>query len=112
MDLKLHPDLQRLLEALKAELEFEVVSGHRDEAAQRQAFISGRSKKVWPNSKHNRLPSEAVDLKLPNEATENYMDLCKRAEIIAQKLGIKIKLGRDFGFKEYGHIELHDKHKK
>lgn len=112
MDLNLHPDLQRLLAELKKELNFEIVAGHRNESEQLQAFISGKSAHTWPRSKHNKLPSEAVDIKLPNEAIENYMDFCKRAEVIAQKLGIKIKLGRDFGFKQYGHLELHDKHKK
>jgi hypothetical protein len=36
--------------------------------------------------------------------------MCEHVEEIAKRLGIKIRLGRDFSFKDWPHIELHDKH--
>lgn len=39
-----------------------VLCGHRGEAAQRAAVASGASKLRWPKSKHNSVPSLAVDV--------------------------------------------------
>lgn len=90
-----------------------VLVGHRDQMEQHQAFINGASKLQWPRSKHNKVPSEAVDIRpLGKPSTADYLEMCRRVEEIAKRLGIKIKLGRDFGFKQYEHLELHDKHKK
>lgn len=38
-----------------------ILAGHRDEAAQNAALAAGRTQLGWPRSKHNRLPSLAVD---------------------------------------------------
>lgn len=38
-----------------------VFCGHRDKDAQEKAFAEGKSQKCWPDSKHNTLPSNAVD---------------------------------------------------
>lgn len=39
-----------------------VLCGHRGEAEQNAAYAAGNSKLKWPNSKHNKTPSEAVDI--------------------------------------------------
>lgn len=41
---------------------FRVLEGHRGKEAQDKAFMEGKTKLQWPNGKHNRLPSDAVDL--------------------------------------------------
>ncbi len=41
-----------------------IIVGHRDEAAQHAAFVGGKSKLDWPNSKHNEYLSNAVDAAL------------------------------------------------
>ncbi len=38
-----------------------ILCGHRDRAAQEAAYRGGYSRVQWPNSKHNRIPSLAVD---------------------------------------------------
>jgi peptidoglycan L-alanyl-D-glutamate endopeptidase CwlK len=38
-----------------------VIEGHRTKEDQDKAFKSGNSKVKWPHSKHNKLPSQAVD---------------------------------------------------
>ncbi len=38
-----------------------ILEGHRGEAAQNAALAAGRTQLGWPKSKHNRLPSLAVD---------------------------------------------------
>jgi len=42
--------------------DFSVICGHRDANAQNLAYTQGHSKLKWPNSKHNKTPSEAVDI--------------------------------------------------
>jgi len=57
-----HTDLQRLVIAAAEDFDFVVVCGHRGEEEQNAAVKNGTSKLAWPNSKHNSLPSLAVDL--------------------------------------------------
>lgn len=110
-----HPDLQRVANELIKEMDVAVLCGFRNEKEQNQAFIDGTSKLQWPRSKHNKLPSEAVDLvpyPVDFKDIPRFTDMCKKIEKIAKQLGIKIRLGRDFSFKDYPHIELHDRAKK
>jgi peptidoglycan L-alanyl-D-glutamate endopeptidase CwlK len=39
-----------------------ILVGHRNQDAQDEMFDTGRSQLRWPNSKHNKLPSQAVDV--------------------------------------------------
>lgn len=39
-----------------------ILCGHRDKTDQEAAFVAKRSKVLWPNSKHNKKPSMAVDV--------------------------------------------------
>jgi len=38
-----------------------IITGHRTKDYQETVFREGKSKVQWPNSKHNSLPSKAVD---------------------------------------------------
>jgi peptidoglycan LD-endopeptidase CwlK len=105
------PRLQKIAFELIKEMDVLVLCGHRGEKEQNEAFNLGNSKKRWPNSKHNKLPSLAVDLApypLSWSNIKRFKDMCKRIERIAEELNIKIKLGRDFSFKDYPHVELVD----
>jgi len=53
--------LQRLMERVIQWYDNTITCGHRTKEAQDAAVASGNSKVVWPNSKHNKVPSEAVD---------------------------------------------------
>ena len=61
-----HPLLQTLFGRVirRADLphDLSVLCGHRGEAEQEAAYRAGRSRVRWPNSKHNRTPSHAVDV--------------------------------------------------
>lgn len=56
------PRLQRVLDRVIRTFDCSVIWGHRGRAAQEEAFAGGFSTKHWPNSKHNRLPSPAMDV--------------------------------------------------
>lgn len=68
-----HPDLQVLIQKVsegvdEGDLKYAgvtditVLCGFRGEAEQNQAVADGASETPWPRSKHNRVPSEAVDV--------------------------------------------------
>jgi peptidoglycan LD-endopeptidase CwlK len=59
-----HPKLQTLMSyAMGLQLmDFTILQGHRGEVEQNAAFRSGASKLEWPKSKHNTVPSIAVDI--------------------------------------------------
>jgi peptidoglycan L-alanyl-D-glutamate endopeptidase CwlK len=57
-----HMDLQILFKHVILEYDCMVVCGQRGEAEQNEAFAKGNSKLQYPNSKHNSLPSIAVDV--------------------------------------------------
>lgn len=110
-----HPDLQKIAHELIKKMDVTVLCGFRGEQEQNAAFINGKSKLQWPRSKHNRTPSEAMDL-APYPIDWNdlgrFAKMCNLVEEIAAQLKVKIKLGRDFSFRDWPHIELHDKAKK
>lgn len=99
----------------------QIICGERNEKDQEHAYQNGMSKLRFPNSKHNinkeqgRAKSHALDA-VPdpdnNPATLNWNDIeafelmCLTFEQVADELGVKIRLGRDFKFKDFPHIEL------
>jgi len=58
-----HHDLQVLFEFVIMHYDCTIVCGHRGKAEQDAAYnsIPKKSQLKWPNSKHNSLPSNAVD---------------------------------------------------
>lgn len=57
-----HMDLQILATEVLAIHDCTVIFGHRTEIEQQKLFNEGKTKKQWPHSKHNQLPSLAIDL--------------------------------------------------
>lgn len=110
-----HPDLIKLINRVDEIYPVHVICGHRNEADQNKAFEEKKSKLKFPDSKHNSKPSKAVDV-VPdpdrNPKTISWVDLtqyeimCLAIEAAADELEIKIRLGRDFSFKDFPHVEL------
>jgi peptidoglycan L-alanyl-D-glutamate endopeptidase CwlK len=113
-----HPDLIKLMLRVDQIYPIQVICGFRGEKDQNIAFENKKSKLKFPNSKHNYSPSLAVDV-VPdpdrNTKTISWMDLmafeimCLAIELVADDLEIKIRLGRDFTFKDWPHVELINK---
>lgn len=68
-----HPELRRLIECVAAGIDegdlayagvrdITVLCGYRAQVDQDKAVADGASKTPWPRSKHNRWPSDAVDV--------------------------------------------------
>lgn len=108
---EIDPRLQEILnEAIKI-MDFTVLCGHRGEVEQNKAFAEGKSKLQFPESKHNKTPSLAVDIApypIDWNDIKRFEYLCGIIEGIAHMKGIKVRMGRTFSFKDYPHIELVD----
>ena len=57
-----HEDLQRLFNEVIKHWDCSVTEGYRNEKRQNKAYRGGKSKVKYPNGKHNRVPSDAVDV--------------------------------------------------
>ncbi len=76
-----------------------IITGHRTRADQDEKFRSGLSKVQFPNSRHNMLPSMAVDAApypIDWNDRERFTLFAGYVQGVAQMMGIKIKWGGDW----------------
>jgi len=103
------PKLQFIANELIKIMDVSVLCGFRGEEEQNEAYNNKRSKLKFPQSKHNKRPSLAIDFApypIDWENINKFERMCGIIEGIAHANNIKIRLGRDFSFKDYPHIEL------
>ena len=55
-------DLQDVFNEVVKHFDCTVLVGHRSQEAQTKAYNEGKSQKQYPDSKHNSMPSNAVDV--------------------------------------------------
>ena len=117
------PRLQDVARVAIQIADFRVLEGHRGRAAQDEAFRKGLSKVRWPNGKHNRTPSLAMDF-APYYATPPHIrwnDLERFYYVagiivgVGHAMGVPLRSGGDWDrdsevaderFHDLGHIEL------
>lgn len=101
-----HPDLQRLFNKVIKKRDCTVISGRRGEDEQNELLRTGFSRLAYPHSKHNHMPSLAVDV-MPYHDCEphiryNDIESCYNfigyVQGIADYLGINIRSGADWDF--------------
>lgn len=95
----LDPRLQEILDEVIKYKDFTIVCGHRGQVDQDKAVADGLSKTKWPNSKHNSLPSRAVDVApypIDWHDTVAFSRLIGALELAAAQKGIKVRWGGDF----------------
>ena len=56
-----HKDLQTIFNEVIKYFDCSIIAGHRSQQDQDIAYAKGLSKVKYPNSKHNKIPSMAVD---------------------------------------------------
>ena len=113
-----HPKIQEILEEAIQIVDFSVLCGVRREEEQNNLFHSGMSKVQYPNSKHNSIPSLAVDIApypIDWNDTKRFTHLIGIIRGIAHMKGIEIRCGIDWdrdgditdhSFMDYPHFEL------
>lgn len=99
-------ELQVLFNAVGQYKDIAIIEGHRGEERQNKAFKEGKSDKQWPDGKHNKLPSWAVDVapcKIKGDKveidwndTKSFYDLYKFVSDIAKILYIDLRWGGDW----------------
>ncbi len=120
-----HPDLRLLFNEVIQYYNFAVITGHRKKEAQNQAFFEERSMLKYPQSKHNKKPSLAIDavpwFKDPPhirwEDKDKFYHFIGFVQGIAIKMGIGIRSGGDWdddgelhdqNFFDLAHFEIKD----
>jgi len=93
------PRLQEILVVAIEIMDFSIICGHRDKKAQNKAYETGKSKLRYPASKHNKMPSLAVDI-IPYPCdwsnTANFFYLAGVIHAVAGALGYQIRWGGDW----------------
>jgi peptidoglycan L-alanyl-D-glutamate endopeptidase CwlK len=96
-------------EAIK-EIDFSVLCGHRSEVSQDKAYRTGKSQLNWPDSKHNKQPSLAVDVApypIDWKDIARFYGLAGIFMKVALSNGIDITWGGHWSnLRDYGHFEL------
>ena len=113
-----HPDLQRLFNEVIKDFDCSILCGHRNETEQQAAYENGTSKAQFGESKHNQLPSIAVDVvpyPIDWNDRERFALLAGFVLAKAKELNIKIRWGGDWdsdyqlkdeNFSDMPHYEL------
>jgi len=95
----------------RSEFDLTITCGHRGEKEQQDAFDKGTSKAKFGQSKHNNLPSLAIDIcPYPinwDDKDERWRKMALNAMWCAGRLGFEIVWGGDFkSIKDMPHFEL------
>lgn len=105
-----HPDLQIILREVVKHIDCRVLCGHRNKQDQDEAYESGNSTVKWPNSKHNTLPSLAVDVvpyPIDWENLERFKELATYVFRAAMERGLQVEWGGHWqNFKDYPHWQI------
>ena len=102
--------IHHVLHAAIGFTDFSVLCGHRGSLSQNEAQKAGKSQLRWPDSKHNKKPSLAVDIApypIDWEDKERFCFLAGVIMTVAKLFDVSLKWGGDWGW-DFGHFELSD----
>lgn len=110
-----HEDLQTLFNEVINHIDVSIICGYRGEEEQNKAFNAGHSKLKYPKSKHNKIPSLAVDVYPYPEgikSVDKFKEIAvKIKELIEElkatgKITSNIVWGGDWKMRDYPHWEI------
>jgi len=102
-----HPNLIFLFEEIVKHFDCSILHGQRGEEEQNGFFHQGLSKLKYPDSKHNKIPSMAVDAApypIDWMDTERFYYFAGFVMYAAIRMGIRLRWGGDWD----GDTNLHD----
>ena len=91
--------LQRLFLEVVKTYDCTVLCGHRGKEEQEEAYRAGKSKVLFPHSKHNRMPALAVDVvpwPIDWEDTRRLYHFAGYVQGAADRIGLQLRWGGDF----------------
>ena len=107
-----HENLRLVLEEAIKHTDFTILCGHRGREDQDRAFAEGRSKLRYPSSRHNKMPSRAVDVApwpVDWDDDHRFEQLATHILAAASRLGVKLRWGGHYrNFHDAPHYELLD----
>ena len=97
-------DLQCLFHEVIKHFDCTIICGYRSQEEQERAFMEGKSKLRFPDSKHNQIPSLAVDVAPYDKDLKNidWQDIRRMYLFagfvlgVASQMGIDIRWGGDW----------------
>lgn len=111
-----HPDIVAVCRELIKQYDFSVLCGRRNKEEQELAFMNGNSKLQYPNSKHNAIPSVAIDIApypINWDDLSRFQEMWIRFDTLAKYFKECGKITSDFEWggnwktlKDYPHIEI------
>lgn len=94
-----HPKLKLIFNKVITTFDNTIITGHRNKEYQTDVYNRGLSKVVYPYSKHNQLPSMAVDaIPYPIDWNDKHRIYLFAGYVLAtaESLNIKIRWGGDW----------------
>jgi len=94
-----HGKLQDLFFEVIKGYDCSIICGFRSEEDQNEAYHTGRSKKKFPESTHNRAPSLGIDVApwpIDWDNTTRFYHFAGYVKGVADKMGIQIRWGGDW----------------
>jgi hypothetical protein len=91
-----HPGIVRVFDEAIRHRDVAILCGYRARGSQNKAFREGKSGLKWPQSKHNSLPSRAVDAgpyPLDWDDTDALMEFSGWVLGLADALGVPLESG-------------------
>jgi peptidoglycan L-alanyl-D-glutamate endopeptidase CwlK len=112
-----HRDLQTIAHEVIKTHDFMVIYGFRNEQEQQDAFERRTSPYQWPDSKHNRMPSIAIDVApypIDWDDEARFIELANMWLLTAKRLDILCRWGGDWNMdgihkrreNDLGHFEM------
>ena len=105
-----HIKLITICRTVIQDFDFSVLCGYRGEREQNELFNKGRSQVRFPNSRHNKIPSLAVDIApylIDWNDLDRFIELSGRIKETAYLLGYEIEWGGDWKtFRDYPHYQI------
>lgn len=94
-----HMDLQRLFDRVVEHFDCSVLCGYRGEQEQNELFRTGKSQLKYPESKHNKSISQAIDVApypINWSDRERFYYFAGFVQGVASLMNIKIRSGADW----------------
>ena len=105
-----HWKLQEIMNEVIKHIDCTIVYGHRGEKEQTKLYQQGDSRLKFPKSKHNKLPSLAVDVQPypfgSKKQDEKFHELAGVIKVVTSLKGFKVEWGYDLWGWDMWHWQL------
>jgi len=102
--------LQRVMNIVIRHMDITVLAGHRGREAQNEAFADNKSSLKWPNSRHNKTPSLAIDVApypIDWDDIAKFKEMGRLIIAVADSVNVTLEWGGNWtSLKDYPHFQV------